>query len=102
VSSSLPGLTISAEKAAREIVEAVRAGKAEATLGLPAQIAEILYSLFPGLGADASRLINRLLPGSHDEGIRRRGRESRTVVSESPLTALGKRAARRYNQESVA
>jgi len=99
LSSSLPGLSISARRAAREIVTAAWDRKAEAILGMPAKAAGLLYSLLPGLGASVLGLINAALPaasGSHA----RLGRDSRTVASESFATALGKKAAERYNQHA--
>ena len=62
LASSLPLLTMSAQAAARQIVEATRRGEAERTLSLPAQILARLTGLFPGLIADANGLANRLMP----------------------------------------
>ena len=99
ISDALPGPTISSRRAARQIVEACRAGDAEAILTLPAEIAARGYALFPGL---ASRILswgNRLLPGPGGIGTRSaRGAESTSGWSPSPLTVLNERAATRNNQ----
>jgi short-subunit dehydrogenase len=101
VSSTLPGLTISAEKAARQIVDATAAGTAEIVLGAPAKIATNLSSTFPGITSDILAFVNRALPESHAR-TKKKGRESRTPVSESALTKLGRDAADEYNQHAKA
>jgi len=52
IGDSIPGLTLSAESAAARIISAMRAGDAEAILGLPAKLAAWVHGLFPGLTAD--------------------------------------------------
>jgi len=98
--ATLPGISMSAERAARQIVEATRRGDAEKILGTPANLVARLHALFPGSTADILGWVNRiLLPSGTDRG-RRRGRE--TGVLGTPLmtvlTALGRRAARRLLQ----
>jgi short-subunit dehydrogenase len=101
VSSSLPGLTISAEKAAHQIVDAAAGGSAEVVLGAPAKLAANLSSTFPGITSDILAFVNRALPESRDRSTKK-GRESRTAVSESVLTRLGQRAADEFNQRTRA
>lgn len=101
VSSSLPGLTISAEKAARQIVEATAAGTAEIVLGAPAKLVANLSSTFPGITSDILAFVNRALPESQDRA-KKKGHESRTPVSESVLTKFGRDAADEYNQHAKA
>jgi short-subunit dehydrogenase len=97
--SSLPGATVSAEHAAKSIVRAMKRGDAELTIGLPATLAARFVGLFPGLTADLLGLVNRALPGPGGIGTAKvKGKESETAVSQSPLTALGRRAARDLNQ----
>ena len=98
--ATLPGISMSAERAARQIVEATRRGDAEKILGTPANLLARLHALFPGSTADILGWVNRImLPGGTDKG-RRRGRE--TGVLSTPLmtalTVLGRRAARRLLQ----
>jgi NAD(P)-dependent dehydrogenase (short-subunit alcohol dehydrogenase family) len=99
ISDSLPIASMSAERAARQVVEAVRSGRAERVLSLPAKLGATLHGLFPGLTADLLGLANRTLPRS-EGGITRRvkGEESTSGLSPSWLTALDERAAHRANQ----
>src|ERR671933_1496025 len=60
---SIPGSSISAERAARQIVSACRHGDAEVILSLPAKAATWFHGLFPGLTSDLLGLVNRGLPG---------------------------------------
>lgn len=69
ISDSLPVLSISAVKAAEEIVTACRRGDAALTLTLPAQLAIPFHGVFPGLTADLLGVVNRLLPGPGGIGI---------------------------------
>jgi NAD(P)-dependent dehydrogenase (short-subunit alcohol dehydrogenase family) len=100
--ASLPGISIDAERAAWQIVQATRRGDAERTLGLPAAVLARFHGLFPGLTADILGAINRLLPASRGDGqALQRGMEVRERV-ESPLldkvTGWGESAARRFHQ----
>ena len=97
--SSLPGTSVSAEHAAASIVRAMKRGDAELTIGLPATLAARFVGLFPGLTADLFGLVNRALPGPGGIGTAKvRGKESESAVSQSPLTALGRKAAHDLNQ----
>jgi NAD(P)-dependent dehydrogenase (short-subunit alcohol dehydrogenase family) len=99
ISDSLPGLSISAESAARRIVEACRRGDAEVLFPLTTRIAAVANAMAPGLTAAALGLVDRLLPGAGDRPRgRRRGAESQSWLSPSWLTQLGDKAARKYNQ----
>lgn len=97
LSSSLPGLSMPAERAARQIVDASWNNKAEVVLGIPAKIGSLLNALSPDIAADVLWFANRLLPDSSEkEG--RLGRDCSTRISESFVTRLGQRAADKYNQ----
>jgi NAD(P)-dependent dehydrogenase (short-subunit alcohol dehydrogenase family) len=103
LSSSLPLLTAGAERAARRIVNGVRRGAAEVVITPQAQLASLIHGIAPGLTADVLGLINRLLPdeaGGSSERVR--GREVESAVSQSFLTALGKKAAREYQHQEPA
>jgi short-subunit dehydrogenase len=103
ISDSLPGLSISAENAARRIVAACRRGDAEALFPVTARLAAVVNAIAPGLTADILALVDRLLPdaGARSRG-RRKGAESQSRLSPSWLTRLGDRAARKYNQVAPA
>jgi NAD(P)-dependent dehydrogenase (short-subunit alcohol dehydrogenase family) len=99
ISDALPGLSISAEGAARRIVAACRRGDAEVLFPIPARVAAVLNAVAPGLTAGALSLVDRLLPGSTRRSTRRhKGAESQSWLSPSWLSRLGDRAARKYNQ----
>lgn len=99
ISDALPGLSISAEAAARRIIAACRRGDAEVLFPFPARIAAVVNAIAPGLTAGVLATVDRLLPGA-DEGKtgRRTGADSQSWLSPSWLSHLGDRAARKYNQ----
>jgi NAD(P)-dependent dehydrogenase (short-subunit alcohol dehydrogenase family) len=99
ISDALPGMSVSAERAARRILAACRRGDAEVLFPVPARIASIVNGVAPGLATDALSLVNRLLPGPGGKPSgRHKGAESQSWVSPSWLSRLGDRAARKYNQ----
>lgn len=99
ISDALPGLSISAEHAARRIVAACRRGDAEVLFPITARAAALANALAPGLTARVLSVVDRLLPGPEGgAGGRRKGSESESSLSPSWLTTLGDRAAREYNQ----
>ena len=77
------------ERAAREIVEALRAGEAERVLSLPAKLGALSHGLFPGFTAELLGLVNRCLPSAHgNEGdVRLKGEDSVSALSPSWLDA---------------
>lgn len=99
ISDALPLVSMNAEKAAREILDACGAGKADLILTIPAQVAVRFHSLFPGGTADLLGIVNRILPKPGGIGRERlTGGESKSNLSPSIVTALNERAARNYNQ----
>jgi NAD(P)-dependent dehydrogenase (short-subunit alcohol dehydrogenase family) len=60
--ATLPGLSMSVHRAARQIVRATRRGEALRILGAPARIFERLHGLMPGTTTNVLACINRLLP----------------------------------------
>ena len=99
ISDSLPVTSMSAERAARQIIEATRRGSAEVILTIQAQLAVRFHGLFPGLTADLLGLVNKLLPGPGGIGrARAKGKDSQSSLAPSVLTALTERAARENNE----
>jgi NAD(P)-dependent dehydrogenase (short-subunit alcohol dehydrogenase family) len=99
ISDALPGLSISAESAARRIVEACRRGDAEVLFPFTTRVAAVANAVAPGITATLLGVVDRLLPGPGQRPRqRRRGAESQSWLSPSWLTRLGDRAARKYNQ----
>jgi NAD(P)-dependent dehydrogenase (short-subunit alcohol dehydrogenase family) len=99
LSDSLPLLSMSAESAAAQVLEACRRGDAEVVLSLPARLAVAFHGLFPGLTADLLALTDRLLPGMGGIGTARaKGRDSESALAPSWLTGLTEAAARHNNE----
>jgi hypothetical protein len=68
-------------------------------LSLPAQLIALVHGIAPGLTANLMKIGARFLPGPGGiEQQKLRGSESTTALTESPLTLLGKKAEREYNQ----
>jgi NAD(P)-dependent dehydrogenase (short-subunit alcohol dehydrogenase family) len=95
VADSLPGLSISAERAAAQIIEACRYGDPELTISIPARAAVLANGLAPAAVAHLSELAVRLLPGpaGAEGNVSRRGRESESKWAPSVATTLSDRAA---------
>jgi NAD(P)-dependent dehydrogenase (short-subunit alcohol dehydrogenase family) len=95
ISDSLPGLTVSAETAARQIVDACRYGDPELTISLPAKLAIIANHLAPGAVANALIAANSILPGPNSANGERgkRGGESESKWAPSAATVLSDKAA---------
>jgi NAD(P)-dependent dehydrogenase (short-subunit alcohol dehydrogenase family) len=100
IADSTPGLSISAESAARQIIEACRYGDPELTISLPAKIAVIASNAVPSLIAHVMAMVNGILPGPVGKsGDRhRRGRDAESKWTESGATALTDRAALANNE----
>jgi NAD(P)-dependent dehydrogenase (short-subunit alcohol dehydrogenase family) len=95
--SATPATTVSAERAARRIVTAIRRGDPEVTLGLHAKLAARGNGLAPGPTAAVLELVARALPDVRGTD-RVRGSEIDSPVDRSPLTRPGRRAAHDLNQ----
>ena len=99
LSGTNPLFSISAERAARQIVNGARRNQAELIVSWQAKVLAGIHGVAPGLTQEALALVNRLLPDAQRGSKQKKpGRESQSAVTRSPLTALGQRAARRYNQ----
>jgi short-subunit dehydrogenase len=99
LSGTNPLFSISVERAARQIVQATRRRKAELVVSWQAKLLAKVHGIAPGLTSEALALVNQLLPNAEGGSTQRKtGRDSQSVVTRSPLTALGRRAAKRYNQ----
>jgi short-subunit dehydrogenase len=94
-----PPASMSAERAARQIIDACRYGRAEATLSLPAKLAALANALAPELASDVAAGVARLLPRPGGAGAQAlRGKDSTSALSPSLLTILNERAASRNNE----
>lgn len=99
IADALPLVSMDADRAARQVVDALRHGDGDRTLSLPAVAAAKLHGLFPGATAALMRLVSRTLPGPDGAaGGAVEGAASASGLSPSVLTSLGERAAVRNNQ----
>jgi len=104
--ASLPIISMDAERAARQIVQATRRRETERVLSWPAQILLRFHGLFPGFTTDVLHLVNTLfLPEPDADGTA--VQKGLTIQNDlSPfryrvlwlLTTLGRRAAQEYLQ----
>lgn len=99
VGNAVPGLSTSAESAARSIIAACSRGDAELVIGLPAKAAVAAHALCPNLTADVMACVNRWMlpePGGAGPDVSR-GRDNRAAVP-GWITTLTDRAAARNNE----
>lgn len=98
LSGTNPLLSVAAERAAHQIVEAARRNRAELVIGVPARALMYAHAAVPGLVTEAMAIVNQILPQSEGGKLKKKGHESESILTRSPLTQLGRRAARRLNQ----
>jgi NAD(P)-dependent dehydrogenase (short-subunit alcohol dehydrogenase family) len=99
VGDSLPGTSMSAERAARQILAACRRGDAEVVLGLQFWLADLVHGISPGLMCDIMALLNRVLPAPGGIGTASvKARDIRDPLAPAWMTAFGDRAAERNNE----
>ena len=100
VADSLPGLTISAERAAAKVIDACRHADAELIITPPARLAVILNAVCPRTMACAMAFASRLLPTAGDDrgNVSRTGWQSVSSAVPSALTRLSDRATMANNE----
>jgi NAD(P)-dependent dehydrogenase (short-subunit alcohol dehydrogenase family) len=102
VSSSIPGVTIAAERAARRIVDACRHGDPSLTITPQAQAAAIVNAVLPATIARAMMIVSRMLPAATgpqgDQILRGRETERSARWTPSIVTTLTDRAAVANNE----
>jgi short-subunit dehydrogenase len=102
--ASLPVISMDAERAARQIIEATKRGEAERILSLPANILARFQGLFPGFTTNVVGTVAALLlpAGDSDDPAMVRGEVAQRKLPPSQrklleaLTTLGRQAARRF------
>lgn len=72
---NLPGLSMSADKAAKKILAAVAEGRTEVVLSLPAKARVVLGAVFPELMNSVMQIATRLLPNDNST-VRKTGADS--------------------------
>jgi len=97
--NAIPGLSMSAECAARSILDASARGDAEVVLTLPAKLAVLMQALLPNLTTDLAAFVGRyLLPGPGDgDTTKVRGHFSRGALPDW-VTALSDEASVENNE----
>jgi short-subunit dehydrogenase len=99
VGASNPLTAISASSAARQIVRAIKRGRAEVILSPQAEMLALAHGIAPGVVGDVLGVVNRVMPGSRSaEKERHTGKDSGSAVSNSIVTELGRRAGRDLHQ----
>ncbi len=100
--ASLPLISMDAERAAEQVVEAIRREESVRCLGITAAVASRFHGLFPGTTVEILSLVNRLLPSPEPRstgrmpGYAARDRlDSRLIEA---ATTLGRKAAERFNE----
>jgi NAD(P)-dependent dehydrogenase (short-subunit alcohol dehydrogenase family) len=102
--ASLPLVSMDAERAAEQVVMALRRGETVRHLGVTASLASRFHGLFPGTTVELLGLVNRLLPGPgqnkqrHMAGYEARDRLDSRLLDAA--TTLGQGAAERFNEQS--
>ncbi|TMA21670.1 MAG: SDR family oxidoreductase [Deltaproteobacteria bacterium] len=99
LSSSLPGASIAAGRAARRILRACALGETYVTIGLAAKILRFMHAVLPGLMNRAFALGTMLLPrpgGAGPDDVAEPGWLHRAPLG--PLTKLGDEAARKNRE----
>jgi short-subunit dehydrogenase len=102
--SALPLVSMDAQRAARQIIAAMRRRETERVLSLPAKVLARVHGVVPGVTVRVMALINRMLPRA--DGARPSAEPGWQVDRRhgSPMlhaaTFLGHRAARRFNQRA--
>jgi short-subunit dehydrogenase len=100
---SLPFLTLSARKVARQVVAAAEKGKAELFLVPLGRALLVTKALLPEFFAAVVSVGNRLMPRSNGAGTEsHKGYESESNLTDSSLTALTRKAEERNNQRPPA
>jgi NAD(P)-dependent dehydrogenase (short-subunit alcohol dehydrogenase family) len=100
IAAGFPVLSINAQRAARQIVEACREGREQVVITPSARMAVVAEALTPHLVELCLRWAAAALPapGSASENASHSGWQSRSWVSPSPLTRLADEAIGRNNE----
>lgn len=89
ISNALPISSISAERAAQQILRATKRGDAELIISIQAQTAIKFANVFPGITQDIAGVANAFMPKANSTQKQKKlGRESQSWLAPSILTAL--------------
>jgi hypothetical protein len=99
--TTLPGFSMDAARAARQIVDAVKHGDREKTLTLPAKAIALMNGLLPGgVTQVLSTVASLVLPDPAKSATAKKGGDLWRYMSPAirSLSVLGLQAMRNYNQ----
>ena len=101
IANASPLFSTSSERAARQILEACRYGKAEVIITPQARLLQIANCLFPNITAEVLGLVSRALPSTRSgEGdALKPGWQSHSFLAPSVLTRTADRVIRRNKEE---
>ncbi len=101
IANASPLFSTASERAARQIVEACRYGKAELIITPQARLLHLVNSLFPNITAEVLGLISRGLPSTRpgEGNALKRGWQSYSFMAPSVLTRTADRVIRRNHEE---
>lgn len=98
----IPGLSMSADRAARQILNAAREGVHEVVLSVPAKFGTFMDANFPELTSAVLKMVAVLLPHGRSF-VRKTGAESmgwfKKRIWSKPMLPLQENAQERFNQE---
>jgi short-subunit dehydrogenase len=97
---NMPGLTTAADSAAREVVAALEKKKYNCTISLPAKLLVAAETLAPNTMRATMSYVSALLPGAASPTSQISGKDLNPQLNSlfHALTALGKKAARTFNE----
>lgn len=101
LAANIPGVSMNAERASAQIIEAARRGDAEKILSAPADLLARFHGLFPGVTADLLGVVNRFLPTASGPTGKSLGKTLDPEMASrafTTLTTLGRSAARRFHE----
>jgi len=100
ISDSIPGISIDAQRAARQIIDACRHGDPGLVITPAARLAVLMNGLSPSTMARLMTMVNWMLPEANDRGgdQPRSGWQSVSRAAPSRLTVLADRASVENNE----
>ncbi len=100
IGASMPGLSMSGERAARQIADATARGTSEKILTTQANLLARAHGVAPGLTADILSLVNRFVLPAASGKATKRGHQAESLRTPlmTALTVFGRMAAKRLLQ----
>lgn len=97
---NMPGLTVAADTAAREILTALEKNEFNHTISLPAKMLVGAETLMPDTTRTIMSLVNAILPGARYPTAQKQGKDLNQDMNRvfQAATTLGKEAARTFNE----